>query len=233
MAYRKACKRNVVVLGKAGCGKSTLASKIIHQDGAFKVASSFKVEGRNSNVKQDVEIHGQLYKINMIDTIGLKASRNENTKIVMREIKTQVKCMAPEGLNLMIFVLRNGRFTHEERIVFRKITDSYNDTINDISLLVITGCDGKSKRECDDIVENFRVNPLTKNVAAVMKKGIYCVGLPDINDLKEELKRSAIEKMTNDMIPICRVIAEADILYSHDQIQRGTCTACCCCCYFC
>ena len=217
MAFCAGGKRNVIVLGKSGCGKSTLANKIICQDGAFKVSSlSPDVAGKIINVIENVNIDGLLYTINMIDTAGLQGLRGrdgKNDKELMKQIKKQLKKRAPEGLNLIIFVLRNGEFTDEESKVFRRITKKFSAVIKELSLLVITGCDGK-KGDRDDLVQKFKTNPSTKSFAEIMGRGIFCVNLPDTSNLSEEEK----EAVMKDMIPIHKAIAEARLLYLHDEI---------------
>ena len=95
--------------------------------------------------------------------------------------------------------------------------------IENLSLLVITGCDGKSEAAHEEIIKNFRTDPLTKKFGAIMQKGIYCVGLPDVEDLSERMKEATIADMKNDMIPIHKAITEARVLYLQDEIQKDKC----------
>lgn len=228
MAFRKTSnkQRNVIVLGKAGCGKSTLANKIIHQDDVFTVVDAYRVDTEDKakfgHVKENVSIDGQVYAINVIDTIGFQDRDGKSDSEIIKELKRQMKIRAPGGVSLIIFVLRNGRFKSEESAVFKTITDNFSEVINKISLLVITGCDGKSDEERRNIVEDFKVNSYTKDAADIMEKGIYCVGLPNINNLSEEIKQDTMDKMKSDMIPIHRVIAEAERLYLQDEIQKDS-----------
>ena len=204
-------KRNIIVLGRTGSGKSTLANNIICQDGAFNQ----NVTGQITNVVENVRIEGQVYAINIIDTVGLgRGGKSDNE--IMKDIKKHIKRRAPEGLNLIIFVLQNGEFTDEEHNVFRKITKNFKDIISSLSLLVITGCDGKSQKERNDIILKFKTDPVSKQFADIMEKGIHCVGL------SEEVKRTAIQDINNDMIPIHKIIAEARLFYLQDEIQRDT-----------
>lgn len=227
MAYSTGGKRSIIVLGKTGCGKSTLSNKIICQDGVFKVANSFQgVTSKVTNVWEDVSIDGKVYTINMIDTIGFRDPRSKGAMTdneIIKDLKKQLKERAPDGLNLMIFVMRNCRFTEEEHKVFKKILDNFTDMIKDISLLVITGCDGKNKTAREEIIRNFRRDPLTKKFGAIMQKGIYCVGLPDVEDVSDRMKRAALEDMAEDMIPIHKVIAQAREVHLQKEIQKDKC----------
>ena len=173
-------------------------------------------------MKEIFSIDGQVYAINVIDTIGFQDRGGKSDSEIIKELKRQLKIRAPEGVSLIIFVLRNGRFTSEESAVFKTITDNFSEVINKVSLLVITGCDGKSDKERCKIVEEFKINCYTKDAADIMEKGIYCIGLPNINDLSEEIKQDTMDNMESDMIPIHRVIAEAERLYLQDEIQKDS-----------
>ena len=226
-AYSTGGQRSIIVLGKTGCGKSSLSNKIICQERVFEVANSFQgVTSEIKSVRENVSIEGKVYTINMIDTVGFRDPRSKGAKSdneIIKDIKKQLKQRAPDGLNLIIFVLKNGRFTEEEHKVFKKILDNFTDMIKDLSLLVITGCDGKSKRAREDIIRNFRSDPLTKKFGDIMRKGIYCVGLPDIDDLSEGMRKVAIEDMVDDMIPIHKAVAAAKEIHLQQEIQKDKC----------
>ena len=222
-AYDSVSKRNIVVLGKTGCGKSTLANKIICHDGTFRVSDSFDTCAHlNIHARNNVVIEGQTLTINVIDTVGFndtKKGSKQNQQII-KDINKLLKQRVPEGLNLIIFVLRFGRFTDEEYEIFKMLAGSFNDLIKEFSMLVITGCDGKNDKARNDIIKDFRENRKTKPFADIMKKGIFCVGLPDMKDLSEEVRETVQERMDNDMIPIHRAIAEARIVYLQEQRQN-------------
>lgn len=227
-AHNVGGNRAVIVLGKTGCGKSTLANKIVCDD-PFLVARSFsKCTASTQHVEGTIQVDGKSYTINMIDTIGFCDTGTDDSgprsdSDIMKEVKRQLQWRAPNGLSLIIFVLRYGRFTQEEYLVFKKITKHFRDMIKKFSLLVITGCDGLNETARDKIVAEFRSNPKSKPFADIMEKGIYCVGLPDIDGLQENMKQKAIEESKKDMIPIHKTIAEAHLFYIQEEIQRNRC----------
>ena len=113
-------QRNIIVLGKTGCGKSTLANKIVcakeEKKEPFRVELSYKavtteIEGAIEHVK----IGEATYTINMIDTIGFGDPKRKD-KDTVEAIKKHMKSRAPEGINLIIFVFKNGRFSVEEKM---------------------------------------------------------------------------------------------------------------------
>ena len=224
-AYNAGGTRNVIVLGKTGCGKSTLANKIICKDGSFKIGSELQcVTAEVEMVTETVNIDGKDYKINMIDTVGFQDPTRHDSDI-MKDIKKELRLRCPEGLNLIIFVYKNGRFTKDEQKIFTRISNNFSDIIKDFSLLVITNCDGKKPEIRKKIVQDFTEAEVTKKFGAMMQKGIYCVGLPDIKEINEQSMPTIMDEMKNDMIPIHKAIAEASRVHLQEQIQKkGNCT---------
>ena len=175
--------RNIVVIGKTGCGKSTIANKILCLDDdhrVFEVRPSYQAVTTDiNNAMHNVRIGSSIYRINMIDTIGFSDTRLSGAKsddAIMKEIKREMQDRAPEGVNLLMFVFKHGRFTNEERVVFDKIQKNFSTLINHISLLVITNCDQLSKEGKEKVISEFRTDPLTKDFAKMMTKGIYICG---------------------------------------------------------
>jgi len=229
MAVACGGKRNIIVLGKTGCGKSTLSNKIVcadEDDIIFEVQQSFQaVTTKIESAIQNVKIDDDLYQINMIDTIGFRDARKKggmsDSKII-EAVKKHMKERASEGINLIIFVFRNGRFTEEEKTVFEVITKNFTDLLSEMSMLVITGCDGLNETARKQVIRKFRTDPMTSQFAAIMKKGIYTVGFPSTKDLTSRRKQVVIEEMEEDIAPIHQVISKARVLYLQSEIQLDT-----------
>lgn len=210
-------KRNVVVIGRTGCGKSTLANKILCLDDdnrSFDVQNSYQsVTTEVDNTICNIRLGSTTYSINMVDTMGFSDTRKSGAKsddIIMKEIKKEMKDRAPEGVNLLIFVFKHGRFTEEERVVFDKIQKNFSHLINKISLLVITNCDQLAKEAREKVITDFKTDPLTKDFAKMMTKGIFTAGFPDTKSLNPMFKSVFIESMRADIAPIHRIIASAN-----------------------
>ena len=182
-------RRNVLVIGKTGAGKSTVANKIIGKN-VFTVGRS--VESSTSvNSHYDVLVVDQRnrkeYAIRMIDTIGFEDTGNENrtrtsNKEIIESVKDYFQTHTPEGLHLIIFVYRKGRFTLEEKKVFEFIIEKFEANIKPLSALVITYCDNETDEARQQVISNFRENPLTRGIANLMGKGIYAVGFADLEN---------------------------------------------------
>ena len=219
-------KRNVLVVGKTGCGKSTIANKVLCLDDdqrAFDVQPSYEaVTRRIENQISRIRMGSTTYDINMIDTIGFSDTRKSGAKsddMIMKEIKKEMQDRAPEGLNLLIFVFKHGRFTNEERVVFDKIQKNFSHLINHISLLLITNCDTMGKEAREKVIADFRSDPLTKDFAKMMLKGIYTVGFPDITKMNPMFKQIMLQSMRDDISPVHKIIANASSRFLQYELK--------------
>lgn len=196
MATTMVQRRNIVVLGKTGAGKSTVANKIAGHDN-FKVKSS--TESVTSKVSHtevvlvDPKTNTQ-YNFKLIDTIGVFDTKKRNADI-MKEIKKYFQEKVPEGVNLVLFIFRKGRYTGEEKQTFDYIIKNFRPQISDISALIITNCENEGKEGRQRIIDEFRL--MAEDTAEFMGKGIYTVGFPDTRNCLPALEE-AYEKVIQD-----------------------------------
>ena len=107
-------KRNVVVLGKSGASKSTVANNIIGQS-AFKVGDSLaSVMQKATHTEVFLTASATQYNLKMVDTVGLFDMKINNKAIVDR-VRTYFQKKVPEGVNLVLFVFRKGRYTPKDK----------------------------------------------------------------------------------------------------------------------
>ena len=219
-------KRNILLIGKTGCGKSTIANKILCLDDdhrIFDVQQSYQaVTTKIRNSISNIRIGSSTYSINVIDTIGFSDTRKSGAKsddAIMKEIKKEMQDRAPEGINLLIFVFKHGRFTNEERVVFDKIQQNFSSLIEHISLLVITNCEQLSTEGKEKVISDFRTDPLTKGFATMMKKGIYAVGFPELHSLNPMFQSVMQQSMRNDIAPLHRIIANSSVWFLQREIK--------------
>ena len=142
-------RRNIVVVGKTGCGKSTVANQLIGNE-VFQIGRSSKSVTEHPGQKEakrtvdDIE-----YNIKVIDTVGLfdSASPAGSNKDILREAKAFFQKNV-KGLNLILFVFKEGRFTDEEKKTFSVITKHFKkDRVGEISALVVTNCENIDEAE--------------------------------------------------------------------------------------
>ena len=179
--------RNVVVIGKSGAGKSTVANKLIGEEG-FKVAGSLSgVTKYISHNEVTFDHGGQLYHMTVVDTVGLfdRSLQNEDT---IAGIKRYLRCIFPagHGISLVLFVFSKGRFTAEEQACLELIISIFRQDISSMSALVVTNCDRMNAKSKAKLVDEFWSNQYTSKIAAFMEKGIFPVGFPDTSDMEED-----------------------------------------------
>lgn len=205
-------KRNVVVLGKTGAGKSTIANKIIEaresDDGdtdQFEVSHSVLdsvTASTNAKASLLTTSDNTLYVVQVIDTIGLFDNKSGMTNEgIMKDVKTFFKERVPEGLSLILFVFRQGRWTKEEQKTFDLFTKHFVDTeVSTISALVVTGCDGFTDERKQQVKDEFQ--QAHSNVYDFMKKGVYTVSFQDTSKLIPEIQsiHKQYQKHDQDML---------------------------------
>ena len=170
--------RGVMVVGKTGAGKSTLANAIVRSDDRFTVSSSFSsCTSECEHCYVEVTEENASYRMKVLDTVGLfDTGPTTNTETIVA-LKTYVQDHFKEGMTLIIFVLQEGRFTPEEKNSFNFILSRCGEDFSSMSALVITNCDNKDEKGRSDVIQEFKSSPLTKPIAEFMKAGIYTVGL--------------------------------------------------------
>lgn len=209
-------ERNVVVLGKTGGGKSTVANKILETSPTQKqpfVVSDRKVTDSataraNAAITYLKTTDGCQYYIKVIDTVGLFDTKGKTNKEILDATKQYIRDQIPDGVNLVLFIYRQGRWTKEEQDTFDFITKNFRNEISSISALVITGCDGYDKPQKEDVIKDFTESK--PKIAGFMEKGIHPVGFPDLTKLKPKLKALYEEDARNDQEELRRLIYSCD-----------------------
>ena len=216
-------ERHIVVVGKTGCGKSTVANNIL-DDKVFPVQSNVSsVTGSTVHATAIMTRGGKEYKITMIDTVGLfDTGDNRSNKSIIDEVKKCIKNYAPSGLNLVLFVFKLNRYTPEEEKTFDYIIKNLRGTIDHVSALVITNCDGKSSAARQRIIDDFKASNKTAKIADLMKMGIYTVGFPDLDDLDEEDVSAARSKIERDKEVLIDLIERSTIKHLAEEIRNDS-----------
>ena len=177
--------RNVCVIGKSGAGKSTVANKLIGEEG-FRVASCLE-QGTIviSHNQVTFEHRGKLYRMTVIDTPGLFNQRLQNEDTIAN-IKKFLGHLFSGGISLVLFVFSKGRFTVEEQACLELSISYFRRDVSSIAALVVTNCDNMNAASRANYVDAFRSNQYTAAITAFMGKGIFTVGFPDTRDMEED-----------------------------------------------
>ena len=205
----------VVLLGESGAGKATVANHLVGHDPLSPDEPPFKVldvnsiyETRQREVEHEtVEFmwENDLYRVTVVNAAGFFDTAIEGNDIIfdksvqyIRENKLRI--------DLILFVYKMGRFTREGKQVFSFIMAKFQEKhvagfpkdISPISALVFTRCENMSTTEREQIVQEFKVDPSTREVASQMGMGIYPVGFPPLRNMRSVLHQAYKEVILQD-----------------------------------
>ena len=220
--------RIVVVIGKTGAGKSTVANKILESSNVENrfIVSDTVLESVTRSVSSEkalLKTKGDVYySVEVVDTIGLfdtsTLSKKRNNNDIMKEIETFFKERI-SGANLILFVFKQGRWTDEEKQTFDLFTKYFVDTaVSNISALIVTGCDGYTEEQKEKVCKEFKENQ--PDISNFMKKGVLAVSFQDVSKLIEEIRPIHKEKQKADQEKLRQLVYECkDMKLTKDIVQ--------------
>ena len=190
-------RRQILLLGIAGHGKSTLGNKILSSDSRFKINDQSHPRICKGKSYLNSATHHKSYKIKVFDHTGLF---EDPTSIDI------LSSTVPSQLDLVIFVLKRRCSFNESEVEKLKFVISKWD-IGHISALVLTHCEDFSEEERGVMIEQFKKD--CPSVAELMGKGILAVGFPDsshVIEISTELK----DRVQDDKAKLRRLIYSCD-----------------------
>ena len=169
--------RNVVILGKMGTGKRTLANHIV--DEPIFTEPIFTEPNRHSDNKVhygEKWTQNMLYRILIVHTGGLQ------TDPLIQHIRQHF-----ERIHLIILVTRIGRFTSKNCRSLVCAVESLRRRANCLCALVITHCDDLTDEALKNIVIEFQgvCHRDAPKVEAFVGNSIYTVGFRSVSSNKQ------------------------------------------------
>ena len=200
MAGRVVRERCVLLLGKSGAGKSTVANHLVGHDPLSPDEPPFRVstrimESATREVKREiVEFmwENDLYRVTVVDTPGTFDTGLEGNDIIFEKFEEYIKLR----IDLILFVFKQGRFTADEKAVFPFIMTKFRSAPAIAG--VFTGCESYDTTKRKEFVQEFEVNPDTREIASQMGMGIYPVGFLPVEHMTTALQNVYIPRMVQD-----------------------------------
>jgi len=117
--------RNILLIGRTGAGKSSLANLLVDNEGLFRIGtgSVSVTKDYQTELFEDKEA-GITYRI--IDTIGLGDTKSNEEKVLSKLGKITERL--ENGLHQVLFVI-SGRFTRDEVAVFESLKVVFGDEV--------------------------------------------------------------------------------------------------------
>ena len=190
-------EQNVVILGKVGAGKKTIANHIVGKD-IFQTESASDARDGFCHYK-DLSTENTHYRILTIDTEGLDTGPCNPLPYIAQHFQT---------IHLIIFVTAKGRYTDESHNSFIRTVQSLHQRAKPFCALIITHCEGITNESRQEIIDGFEVGSRSSEVAALMGKKIYTVGLRDISKVEPSMKESYQKGIAEDEKAIRRLVKE-------------------------
>lgn len=205
MAGRVVRERCVLLLGKSGAGKSTVANHLVGHDPLSPDEPPFGVQNQVfASVTREVK-HGtvefmwenDLYRVTVVDTVGLFDTKLCGNDLIFDKIVKHIR-RTNLRIDLILFVMKLGRFTLEEKEVFSFIVARLRSAFAFVSALVVTGCETLTTTEREKLVQHFEVDSPSREIASQMGMGIYPVGFPPVESMEPLLQQAYIPCMVQD-----------------------------------
>ena len=213
MAGRIVRKRCVLLLGKTGVGKSTVANHLVGHDTlspdeppfrvSEEVLASVTLELQHETVEFMWE--NDLYRVTVVDTVGFFDTKIHGQNLIFYKLAEYTR-ENKLRIDLILFVFKKGRLTYEEKHMFPFLMAKFQENhvvgfpkdISPISALVITGCESDSSDVREKLVQEFMAYRDTREIASQMGMGIYPVGFPPVWTWEPALQQYFIPKMVQD-----------------------------------
>jgi len=214
--------KNLLICGRSGSGKSTIANALIHKH--YNDKQPFKTHaGYSSGTTETIlqthsfTVGNITYVLNIVDAVGFFDGKVSNTNTLIR-IREIMKTNLQYRLDRIVFVFAYGRYTEEERKSMKVLFDDLGQEIKRISICCITNTEDFTTEKRNKEIENFRNNENTKDIASCMNE-IIMVGIKPLDGLEEMFKRAYKSRGDEDANKVRRhILSNSERLKFNEKI---------------
>lgn len=202
--------RTILIIGKVGVGKSTLANHILGRKDA-KTRGTMEGVTRRAQALREIDGQGPggiTYRVKIVDVSAQYDSVPDQARI-MQDL--QSACNEP--LNLVLFVVQRGRITRTEKKIFEIIVPKCPRIITS---LIITNCEDLDDRAREEAIQDFKEDEYSKQMAQYIGNGVYTVGFPNLEKIKPRMREVYQEGITSDEELLQDIICKAKTVKSLD-----------------
>ena len=206
-------QKSIILLGKTGVGKKTLARHIFEdhaksfpEGGSVNSVTRQPILYEQHNVdmrgNQDEKIKVQLI---IIDTNGLggPSYRMSDVLGVLKDL---------QNVSLIFFLLKHGRVTSEDCKPFTDIIKNLDENCGNICHLVVTGCEGQGEASRESIKQLYISDPMTQKLCSFVEEKIIPVGFPDLTTLIPMMRDLYKDGIMNDKKTLQDIVTKSEYL---------------------
>ncbi|XP_059211565.1 GTPase IMAP family member 7-like [Centropristis striata] len=151
--------KRIVILGKTGAGKSSLANTIFREKTLFQTGDSPNSE-TNKCKAETKSVNGK--SITLIDTPGFVDTKRSEEELKAEIVRCITEC-AP-GPHVFLIVLKVDRFTKQEQDVINEIKDHFSEEVFKYATLLFTHGDQlpEGQKIMDFVQKNMSLSDLVE-----------------------------------------------------------------------
>ncbi len=200
--------RKILIFGKTGVGKRTIANAILGFN-RLPIGTSIESATRQAgrvDFDEFVLPDGTSHKFAIVDTVSVTDTRSSKSHIIERA-NSAIKKL--KSVNLILFVTKLERFTHQERDSFQEVISllQHSAYTSTVTAYIVTGCEQKS--EADREAGKADIIAFAGNVTSFAKKGTHFVGLPALDQLPAPLRSHYEQIRQLDEIKLKKLVKES------------------------